>query len=171
MKGTAQLWIALVGIVILAGCNAQPISMGASINRGGSGVMVSATSDFLYSGPGAAYQENRQSLRLFQNKEYAAAARAFKATQTLYPKNTDALYYHALSLIGNNERSAGFKLLQQFRDPKYFHLSAEIRWWSNYLSKKPQLTILEIFRTLRRVRAEAYQESLKTRRGLSLGLP
>ncbi len=159
MKSNAQSLIMVSLLLMVAACS--PYSAGVCAGTGGGGVLVTWTDEFVYDGPNAAYSQNRRSLILFKKRQYEEAATAFQETLTAYPRNTDALYFLGLSLIASGERNKGFNLLSRFRDPLRFRLSSEIRWWANYLSKKPELETQQILTTMRRIRAEAYQETIR----------
>jgi len=131
---------------------------------GSGAVMVSAHNDFLYSGPGRAYQNNREGLRLFKAGKYAEAADTFRKTLKAYPGNPDAVYFLGLSLIGMDHRNEGFDTLAKFRDPWRNHVASEITWWAGYLRKRPHLSAQEIFSTMKRIRGEAYNQYLREKR-------
>lgn len=134
---------------------------GVGVRRGAGFAMVTIHNEFLYSGPGAAYQNNRQGLRLFKGGEYLKAANTFQRTLNDHPANPDAVYFLGLSLIGMEQRDQGFDTLDSFRDPWRYRITGEIRWWANYLRKRTHLTPREIFNTMKRIRAEAYNQYIR----------
>lgn len=152
----------LLLLCFAAGCTVS--SAGVGVGRGAGMAFVSIHNDFLYSGPSKAYQINRQGLRLFQARDFAKAAETFQKTLDAYPGNPDAVYFKGLSLIGMEHREKGFDLLATFRDPWRYRITSEVTWWADYLRKRPHLTPQEIFTTMKRIRAEAYQQYLQEER-------
>lgn len=139
--------------------------MGVGVTEGGSGAYVSTSNQFLiYTGPPEAFRMNRAGLELFKAGSYPDAVKKFQATLAQYPGHPDAVYYLGLSLIGKDERSKGFELLTNFQDKNNYRVASEVRWWATYLQKKPELSAKEIFPTMRRIRAEAYNRYLNEKR-------
>lgn len=146
----------------MAGCRVAGGSVGVGT---GSGVSVSFSNngDFLYSGNGEAYSNNRRGLRELLNKDYFAAREIFKGTLEKYPTNPDATYYLGLALIYEGERDAGYGLLLQYRDPYRTPIQQEVRWWAAYCRKKPELTPEKIHQVMNKARTEGYQRDREQR--------
>ncbi|MDC0336488.1 hypothetical protein OAN24_06320, partial [Pseudodesulfovibrio sp.] len=133
-------------------------SVGAGVHTGsGQGVFLSSNYDFLYSGNGEAYSNNKRGLESLLAKDYFAAKEIFKGTLEKYPTNPDATYYLGLTLIYQNERDAGYSLLLQYRDPFKIRITQEVKWWAAYCQKKPELTAEKVHQVMNKARSEGYQ--------------
>ena len=154
--------VLLVPLLLLAcaGCNLVGASVGAS-TQSGMGVAFSSYNDFLYSGPGGAYSNNRKGMEQFLAGQYAQARETFAATLEQYPGNPDAVYYLGLSLIYLGERAEGFAAIQKYNDPNNFRISHEVRWWGDYCSRKPDLTPEKIRQVLNKARAEGFRRDIE----------
>lgn len=175
----------IFALSILAGCNTIGVGIGGSsggvyvgsdrVGGGvavGSGMAVAVNSygDFLYSGNGEAYANNKVGLKALLDGNYVEARNVFEATLNKYPSNPDAVYYLGLTLIYLNERDAGYALLLQYSDPSKNRIAQEVKWWAAYCQKKPELTPKKIHEVMNRARGEGYQrqreEDWEDRRGL-----
>lgn len=158
----------LVPLVILGGCLAYG-SVGVG-STSGMGVAFGSYGDFLHSGPEAAYRSNRAGLRAFLDGDYSTARTHFDATLEQYPGNPDAVFYLGLTLMHLDEREQGFAVLATFREPFDMRVTQEVRWWTDYCRKRPDMTPETIRRTLVRARAEGlqrqHQEELEDRWGI-----
>ena len=154
---------ALLLVLACAGCNLVGASVGAG-STSGMGVSFSSYGDFLYSGPGKAYANNKKGLLQFLDKDYPAARQTFEATLESYPGNPDAVYYLGLTKIFLGEREAGYGLLRSYRDPNNFRISQEVVWWANYCAKKPELTPEKIREVLNKARGEGYRQQIEDER-------
>ncbi|MEF2230500.1 MAG: tetratricopeptide repeat protein [Pseudodesulfovibrio sp.] len=157
----------LLLLLACAGCNLVGASVGAGADSG-MAVVFSSYNDFLYTGPGEAYSNNRKGLNEFLAGNYADARKTFTATLDEYPGNPDAVYYLGLTLIHQGERAEGFAMLQKYNDPFKFRITQEVRWWGDYCSKKPDLAPEKIRQVLNKARGEGYRRDIEddwTRRG------
>lgn len=143
-------------LLALPGCNMVGGSVGVGTGSG-MGISFSSYGDFLYSGNGETYANNRRGLKELLNKDYFAAREIFKASLEMSPGNPDATYYLGLTFIYLDERAAGYSLLSQYRDPFKIRIAQEVHWWANYCSKKPDLTPEKIHRVMNNARTDGYQ--------------
>ena len=150
-------------VLLCAGCNMVGASVGAG-STSGMGVSFSSYGDFLYSGPGKAYANNKKGLLQFLDKDYPAARKTFEATLESYPGNPDAIYYLGLTKIFLDEREAGYTLLRSYHDPYNLRITQEVVWWANYCAKKPELTPDKIYKTLNKARGEGYRRQIEDER-------
>jgi len=158
----------LAALALLAGCLAYgTVGVGTT---SGMGVALSSYGDFLHSGPDAAYRNNREGLRAFLDGDYATARASFDTTLEHYPGNPDAVFYLGLTLMFLDERDQGFAVLSAYREPLTTRVAQEVRWWTDYCRKRPDMTAETIRRTLVRARAEGLaterQERWERRRGI-----
>lgn len=130
-------------------------SVGVGLGRGA--VVYSSYDDFLYSGTGAAYSNNRKGMKLFLDKKYSEARAVFQATLEQTPGEPDAQYYHGMCLIFLEQREAGLNQIAAYRDPFNPRISSEVKWWANYCRNKPNMTAEQTYRTLNKARAEGYK--------------
>ncbi|MDD3313727.1 hypothetical protein [Pseudodesulfovibrio sp.] len=151
---------ALLLALLLAGCNVVGASVGAGASSG-AGVVFSAYNDFLYTGPGAAYANNKKGLERFLAKDYAGAGDIFATTLSSYPANPDAVYYFGLCRIYLGARDEGFARLASYDDPNNFRITQEVRWWANYCAKKPELTPEKIRQVMNKARGEGYRRQIQ----------
>ena len=138
--------------------------IGATVGVGtgsGHGIAMSAYGDFLYSGNGEAYGNNKRGLKMFLAKDFTAAREIFKGTLDKYPTNPDAIYYLGLTLIYQGERDTGYSLLLSYRDTYKNRIAQEVRWWAAYCQKKPELTAEKIHQVMNKARGEGYQQEIR----------
>jgi len=146
-------------IFLLPACNNVGVGVGVGTGGGGSrfGMAISTQLDFLRGGNRDAWASNKRGLEEFQAKDYAAAKETFEYTLKSYPEDPDATYYLGLSLIYLGERQEGYTYLKQYKDSNS-RTQQEVRWWADYCEKKPELTPEAIHRTLKKARAEGYNQ-------------
>lgn len=145
---------------------------GVSVGVGtasGMGVGFSSYGDFLHSGPDAAYRINREGLRAFLDGNYTAARSHFDTTLDQYPGNPDAVFYLGLTLMFLDERDQGFAVLATYREPFNTRVAQEVRWWTDYCRKRPDMTADTIRKTLVRARGEGLALERQERRENRLG--
>ncbi|WP_285905510.1 tetratricopeptide repeat protein [Pseudodesulfovibrio pelocollis] len=168
----------LAALTMLTGCLSYG-AVGVGTNSGvgvgvgtasGMGVSLSSYGDFLHSGPDAAYRINREGFRAFLDGDYPTARTHFDATLDQYPGNPDAVFYLGLTLMFLDELDQGFAVLATYREPFNTRITQEVRWWTGYCRKRPDMTPETIRKTLVRARAEGLarerQERWEDRRGL-----
>jgi len=155
----------LILLLTCGGCMVSQATVGIG-TTGGMGVSFSSYGDFLYSGPGPAYSNNKLGLRKLLDKDYTAAEEIFGNTLTQYPNNPDATYYLGLTLIYREKREAGFALMRQYRDPLRYRMTRAVQWWADYLEKKPELTPRKIHEIMNKNRVDAYNRDSRERRGI-----
>ncbi|MBI9078633.1 MAG: tetratricopeptide repeat protein [Pseudodesulfovibrio sp.] len=156
----------LLFLLTSSGCMVSQTSVGIG-TTGGMGVSFSSYGDFLYSGPGPAYSNNRLGLQKLLAKEYPSAQKVFEKTLEQYPDNPDATYYLGLTLIHQKKRKEGFAFLRKYHDPLQYRMTRAVQWWADYLEKKPELTPRKIQETMNKNRVDAYNRDSRERRGLS----
>jgi len=144
------------GGTIGVGAGGGGVTVGAATGSG-MGVAFSSYGDFLYSGNGKAYSNNKKGLREFLDKNYIEAQKTFEKTLSDYPANPDAMYYLGLTLIFLDDRDAGYSLLIHYRDPFKTRVTQEVKWWANYCQKKPELTAEKIYHVMNKARGEGYK--------------
>ncbi|QJB54970.1 hypothetical protein [Pseudodesulfovibrio sp. zrk46] len=147
-------------IFAIAGCHFVGGTIGVG-NRSGVGVAFSAYGDFLYSGNGEAYSNNKKGLNQFLTRDFPAARKTFEATLAKYPTNPDATYYLGLTLIQLEERDAGYDMLQRYSDPFNAPTVQNVKWWASYCKKKPDLTPDKIHKVMNKARSEGFQRNLE----------
>lgn len=153
----------LLLVLSLAGCNLVGASVGAGYSSG-MAVSFSSYNDFLYSGPGQAYSNNKKGLDQFLNKDYPAALQTFQATLQSYPGNPDAVYYLGLTRIFLGERDQGFATLRTYHDTLMIRITQEVVWWANYCAKRPEMTPEKIREVMNKARVEGYRQQIDDER-------
>lgn len=150
----------LLCLFALAACGSN-VGVGVGVGTGGGntrfGVGVSTTMDFLRGQNSGAVANNKRGLEEFRAKDYEAARDSFEYTLKNYPDDPDATYFLGLSLIYLDDREAGFVRLKEYKDSKV-RIQQDVRWWAGYCEKKPSMTAEEIHTTMKKARAEGYNQ-------------
>jgi len=151
-------YILLLFILLLpiSACNFVGGTIGVGTNSG-VGIAFSAYGDFLYSGNGEAYANNKKGLNEFLAKDFTAARKTFENTLKKYSDNPDATYYLGLTQIYLGDREKGYVLLRSYRDSFNAPIVQNVRWWANYCQKKPELSPEKIHKVMNKARSEGFQ--------------
>lgn len=173
--------LAACALLVLVGCNTSfGVGMGTGGTRvgvgaggggttigvgtrTGTGVSLSGYKDFLNNGPDEAYTTNQEGLKALDKEDFTTARSLFEKTLAKYPEHPDATYFLGLTKIYQDEREAGFALLESYREPRYYRMTSEVQRTAKYLKEKPELTPDKIHETMNRNRTDGYNRDLRER--------
>lgn len=135
-------------------------------STGGAGIAVSksAHGDFLYSDRGKVYSDNKRGFRFYLDGEYEKAKEVFEQALEKSGDNPDSVYYLGLTLIYLGDRDAGYDMLATYRDDVKVRTAQEVRWWTGYCRKRPELEPDKIRDVLNKARQNGYQQDLEEER-------
>lgn len=184
---TVSVLSLVVALLLLAGCvtgtsvgvgvgtSGSRVGVGVGMGRGstsvgvgtaGFGLSLNSYGDFLNNGPNEAYTNNKAGIKQLLDGNYDRARQTFETTLAKYPEQPDATYYLGITLIYLDRRDEGFALLKSYREQYYFRGTSAVQRTAAFLEKKPELSALEIHRTMNRERVDGYKQDIRERQDL-----